>query len=332
MIEPRPQSATAPTGPATLAWAGWELHIPASWRLHALEGDHQRGRLILTDDQRQVLHFFWRSRRRPRRPQRLATLALRRLLRAGRRLNAQQLSSDTQQTWLQARALRPDADGRVQRGLAGYCASSQRLALVLLADAQVWEHLDEPQADVSTCCRAQPLDQPQRYAFFDLSFTLPAGVRLWEHQLNLGNMWVHAGVGHRPGDGPSVAVREIYPAQAALQRQPLEKWLETLLRQNARAYRPASARGPLPSEPVTTLVGEGLTTERTLRRRLRLLWWRAPRVCRSWLLHDRQRNRLIAIDVAAAPPQQAQWFAQIVRGLHGALRASPPRSHPKGDA
>ena len=175
-------------------------------------------------------------------------------------------------------------------------------------------------AQIMPGLRDQPAGVPSRWAVFDLSFIAPPGLKLGAAKLDMGDMGIELWSGRARESGPSLGLREIYPAQLALARQPMEDWLRAWARRFAPVYMPQGSgllgRRPAAVAAVHTARGPGVMLD------LRLLWTyrsffrRAPRTLRLYLFEDKAVGRLVGVSVGAAPDQLEAGLAQMLEGLH----------------
>ena len=116
------------------------------------------------------------------------------------------------------------------------------------------------QITFSSICNQIPGDA-QRWAYFDVSFEAPAGYRYVRSALNVGDMriWL-ANRGWRPGQ---IMLRQVYPAQLALQRFRLELWMEQMVYDQRREYQITRLRSGAAAgyDKLRTPHGDGLMCE-----------------------------------------------------------------------
>ena len=114
----------------------------------------------------------------------------------------------------------------------------------------------------------------------------------------------------------------IYPADLALRRMAMNKWLERLLADRRREYRPPRVlqRSEKRYESLETPIGPALSCRTYLRPALRLLRWRTPRQMRHWIAHDQRRNRLIVVQAATRQRDLDETMTTLTHGLHWADR------------
>jgi hypothetical protein len=303
-----------------LGWAGLLMPIPTSFRLAKIDGKARKGSLVLADDERPRVEIAWATVTRGRfDAEALLHRRLARVLRVNVRVVAQRVrrvSSDSFDPMVSCDDSTRDFDR-----FAGYCPHTRRIIDCAYhrgtprEDALVRRHTFGDLID-------QRLDQPMRWALFDLSFTAPAGYRYDAAVLNVGDMAVRVSPFEGEYRGPSVTVRQIYPAGVALQRQPLEQWMRDLLESRRQMYALRQVlgrrRGASYLQAVQTVRGEGLFYDARLRWVMRLLFWRQPPRMGIWLIHDQQVDRLLCIQVADQPQRLQPMLQQVLDGLHWA--------------
>ena len=110
---------------------------------------------------------------------------------------------------------------------------------------------------------------------------------------------------------------------AAMRRQPMDKWMDQLLKEQRREYRASwlMRRRDREYAQLSTARGDGVQCDSGLRRGLRLVHWRTPRTQRHWLLHDEAYNRLIALEVAGRNDELEPILRLLLDGLNWAAGA-----------
>jgi hypothetical protein len=129
---------------------------------------------------------------------------------------------------------------------------------------------------------------------YDVGFAVPAGFELARRHLYSGDVALAFTKGRRE----TLLLRQVYPGDLALGRRPFENWIEAYPFQNHRRWRRKGATtGNWTHAPRPELSGC---------RRLgwkRLPWplgWAAPRATCALAVQDRQLNRLLIAEHAAA--------------------------------
>lgn len=313
--EPHPKSpASSLTG--LLAWAGLIVHPPAHWRMVRAAGQAEKGYLVLADDDRVRLQLQWTPA-----PRRLGNTE--RLVH--RRLKALKLIQGRPRPSLQ-RLLLPNLGElfihTVECPAIVYSFVVTPVGRVL----EMLYHPGEEREDdlylrsILPSIEDQPIDVPQRWAFYGTSFVVPGGFRYRSAVLNLGDCRVMCVAGKRELFGRLLTVRHVYPAGLALARQPLEgwqrQWIEPMTYNYNVAHTRPMGRGDPVMHPVVTPRGPGLMCTARLKPPLGLLYRKAPRDARIWTVHDAAADRLIGIHLACEADQIEPLFQEVLGGLH----------------
>lgn len=299
------------------------MYVPASYRPTKIGGDAKTGNISLGDSDRTRLVISWATVRPFRlNPDRLVRRQLRRgLTRRGAKKLLGEIEVVTNPT-IDPMYVVDDDQGGLSR-CVGYSSISGRLI-----DLRYYQGNRREDQVVRNQVFArvvdQPLDQSQRWAFFDVSFVAAAGMQYEKAQLNIGDMglWL-AGQSKRRWWRAASMVRQIYPAELALKRQPLSKWMDQLLAEQQREYRlPRSMRrGKRKYDTLMTPLGQGVSSQTRLRQGLRPVMWRAASYRRHWLIHDQAANRLVILQVTDQREELEVAMKALLDGLHWAYPA-----------
>lgn len=317
--EPRLDSRfVVPSGMRAFAWAGWWLPLPESFRLHDIDGTHGRGRLALADAGQMRLELAWDAVANPNFD--ADRFARRELLRGLKRRDRSKAEIHrVESARFQALLMRTDHQGDWQR-YVGFCPVTRRAFTIRYRPGASREN-DLVARSLRDLLRGQSPDDGQRWAFFAVSFTAPAGFEYERATLNLGDMSVQL-VQRRRGRQPRVVVRQIHPAKLALNRFDLAGWLEHLLEAERRTYQPEyrkrfPRRDPVIESPQTPL-GACVAAGSQLRASLwPMLGLRHYRHRRTWVIHDRQGDRLVVVQVSHERDQLPPIFDRVLQGLQG---------------
>src|SRR5690606_31611427 len=210
----------APQGHRPFAWSGYCSLIPESFRLTKATGHADAGQLVLSDDERNRLEMAW-------------GLVRRRKFDA-RKVFVKRISSESDVAYDQIEATLgtvadssfdpllhwADKEKKIDHYL-GYSPETRRV--VHLTYQRESEKEDAAFREVFLRHLVdQPVDQPQMWAFFSVSFVAPPKFRHQDDQLNIGDMTVH--LKNKVGwyQEERLMVRQIYPARLALGRKNLE--------------------------------------------------------------------------------------------------------------
>ena len=327
-----PQSSFAAVGTVNappvplrpLGWCGWLLPVPAELRPFKIDGDERRGMIGLADKDQPRLILKWTRARCSRRGR--EKLVRHQLLRGLPRGKARALRGRIEpvaQAQLQPMFRLHDPDGGATRCVA-YAAGSGRLIELLFGYGE-GRRDDLVRRNSVIELGDQPAGEPGQWAFFDVSFVVPAGMSYAGSSLKVGDMRIGLVSGpNRAWHRASVGIRFIYPASLAMKRGSLQYWMDQLLTEQLREYRVPRARRQSEHrfEPLETLHGDGLSCETCLRPVLRAIRWRTPIPRQNWIIHDQSHNRLIALQATTRRRDLAPAMTTLVEGLHWASRES----------
>lgn len=274
-----------------LAWQGWSLTVPADWNVVKLEGNRDKGFVLLADLTSARLGLRWDG--------------------VSSKVDAKSLIRHAMLNEvgeLATKEARPHEAPRLAAGKSkenhaliceeseppgrdvwiGYSAASKRLIqLSYHASARDRVLANE----VIPTLEDQEDAQAQRWSVFDLSCETPSEFSLASHQMNAGDLRLSFTASKRR----EISIRQIGPAKLALSRQPLEKWLQTQLSSRQKLYRakdPEKTTVELRGQPV-----EALRVVQTRRRRA-FLHRALPLELFTYAVHDESRNRIVIVQTS----------------------------------
>jgi hypothetical protein len=264
-----------------LSWHGWSIELPARWDPVKLEGDTDKGMILLADLHRPRLGVRWMKlskRADVAKSVRKSLLAEVGVLAAGEAVNG----APPGDNWIEGRLyIEPKPPGRDV--WVGYSKATSRLFEVVYHA----KHRDRMLAE--TVLPALSDGHAGEWSIFDLACTLPEAAKLERQVLNVGDLRLEFRLKREP-----IVVRQIAVASVALTRQPLDKWL--LIHQNPRKkfYRPAEK----PQEIEWTINGQVMKgLRRNLRRRRRYFFlWQVPKRIVGVVLRDETRDKLLIVE------------------------------------
>lgn len=166
--------------------------------------------------------------------------------------------------------------------------------------------------------RDQSAILPHHWAYFDVSFTSPAGFRYESSRLNLGDMRVRLIAGTRVWNGPRITLGQIYPASLALKRQDVTQWVRNLAGEMRSHYRPVGGKvlGVKFYDSPTGRVAQG---DLRLRRRFWPILWRTPKLLRLYVIHHEAEDRLTFLNITDVNHDRIdEHFEFINESLHWA--------------
>jgi len=224
-----------------LAWAGWRLRAPRDWRPLGLGGAGREGFLVLGDAGSPIVRIRWL------RPARRRFDARRWVLRCAKRLagrGARVEETDASPAFdVSARVAAKDPRGDAAKPVWGWYGFSGAagLGLELVASGRTDARQRRALEDIALpSLRAGAGTEPTRWAVFETSFVSPPGFALERAQLHVGDIALCL---RAPG-GRRLLLRQVYPADLALSRRPLEAWLDHPPFRQQRRFRRAGQTQP----------------------------------------------------------------------------------------
>lgn len=290
------------------------MDCPINWRFARIEGQSRQGQFILADHERPRLEVSWgRVRRANYDGQHFAMKRLRKMTRLS---NIEANVTSVEGTTYQPLLWYKDPQGKQDR-YAGYHPVSRRVIEMVYHPGSVTDDKLVRQF-IMPGLRDQSAILPHHWAFFDVSFTSPAGFRYESSRLNLGDMRVRLVSGTRVWNGPRITIGQIYPASLALQRQDVTQWVRTLAGEIRSHYRPSQGK-VLAVQFHDTPHGRVAQADLKLRRRFRPLLWRTPRPLRMYVLHHEEFNRLTFMNISDNTIDRIEeHFGYLSESLHWA--------------
>jgi hypothetical protein len=220
---------------------GWSLRVPRHWQPHRIMGRWERGAFVAGDAERVLLQIKWiRTKAAGFDAERWIA---RRLRREGRGLavapHAPRPPGFTHAAWAREAA---DGDSSVAALWYGWAPAAG-----LLLEAVVPSRLP---ADARRLVMDKMLpglcveggNEPGHTAVLGRTFEVPAGFRLMQWTLRLGDVLLR----FESARGARLTLRQVYPAQLALSRRTLARWLEATVQ--AGSHRRLVADAPQPYE------------------------------------------------------------------------------------
>jgi hypothetical protein len=294
MLATPEQSQIANRKAQMIAWQGWTLRVPEDWNPVKVEGDADRGLLLLADLERPRLGLRWRKLSERVDGERWAQQSLKEEVGLLASEEAKELLPDA--AWKGGRLyIEPEPPGRDV--WAGVSATSGR-GIQVVYHAKTRDR--RLAAEILPTLHDAKADAPRSWAIFDLACQTPAGWALQWYRFHAGDVALAFTRGRS-----NVTVRQIGPASLALARQPLEEWMKQQDKAAAKLYRPVSK--PEPSD--LTLRGtplSGLTAK--MAKRKRLFWAIGTRPQVRLGVHDTDRNRLLIVQ-GDDEANVRQWLA-----------------------
>lgn len=267
-----------------LAWNGWRLRMPTDWRPLRVYGDAAKGNMVIGDAASAIMQIKWRRHRSARfDPQ--AWLA-----RRARAMGADERASGGDHEGFSATAWLPAARSKrgARRSIWYGFAPGPALMIEIVVSPAVAPAIGRrivPRVLESLGARAA--SEPTRWAIFGSSFETPPGFAVAGQRLQLGDIALDL----RARGGRRLLVRQVYPAELALKRRSIEKWLSVREFKERRVYRADAEPTPCSLEAGARRF-EGL--EHTGRKVLAWpLGFVAPLRVARIIAHDKELDRLL---------------------------------------
>ncbi|RPI59598.1 MAG: hypothetical protein EHM48_08640 [Planctomycetaceae bacterium] len=206
-----------------LAWAGWAVLTPSTWRPLGISGGRKKGTLLVGDGRQAVAQFKWLwIKRKKFDPARWIKRRLRRVAQKQYRKQASAAVGvgDFQRlAWLGAGQLKRAS--RSQTAIwYGYSQAAKLLLEVVINAGAGDDVVRTLRKEVIASLRACPANGPTLWSVFDTSFVSPAGFDVRKKRINLGDVAMEFVSRSR-----TIIARQVYPAELALQRRGMDKWL-----------------------------------------------------------------------------------------------------------
>jgi len=164
--------------------------------------------------------------------------------------------------------------------------------------------------------RAYGLDEATRWSLYGASFESPAGFRMVERRLLLGDITLRL----VSADKSRLMLRQVYPATLALARRKLERWLDVRPFKQHRRFR---AAGPAERWTVSSF-GRTLEGIRLIgRKRLPFpLGFCASRETVSAIAEDKSLDRLLLAELDSPGPPDEALVGRVVGQMNWAMLES----------
>ena len=200
-----------------LAWMGWQLSMPSDWRPLRIEGEWQKGKMVVGDGEQLSMQIQWlRSGNKRFNPDRVIEQ------RAHKEKKKNSLSESTScpsaegfgnMSWLKGEA---DNERAVW---SGYSANNDLLIEIIarLIDGKTIKWFEKR---IIPSLRAFSADEAMPISVFGSSFMSPPGFQIKTWKLKLGDITIQL----EAKGGKSLLLRQVYPAGLALSRRPMEQW------------------------------------------------------------------------------------------------------------
>ncbi len=275
-----------------LAWVGWQMRVPPEWRPLRIEGEWKRGKMIIGDAEEPVIQLKWWRPQAERfdaarwMQSRLRSLGLRP---ASNPLPSGPPPGFSETAWV-PEAKWAGEEKTLLRLFYGY-APRAGLVLELVVNSEASKRLrNQVLFSVLPSLAVFESGGVTRWSVFGASFESPAGFQMTDKRLLLGDLAFR----FRARDRSRLMMRQVYPAELALARRKLEKWIEIRPFREHRKYRPTG-----PSETWTVksfgrmLEGTKISGRKSLPAPLGFC---APRQTLTGVLRDTGLDRLLIVE------------------------------------
>ncbi|MFP4380094.1 MAG: hypothetical protein ACLFUS_06295 [Candidatus Sumerlaeia bacterium] len=218
-----------------IAWMGWRLSAPKDWRPLRMEGDWMRGMMMMGDGEQAIMQLKWW---RPSGRFRWEKWLRRRLKPLGSPKEDAENAPAPEEGFDEI-AWIPPRDG-VRAFWYGWSAQAEMVIEVVL-NASINARINWlVQSKVLPSIRLDGPGDRVHWSVYSSSFISPPGYRLIERRLQLGEaaLWLEDASGSR------LLLRQVYPAELALKRRDMEKWLKMNCFKEKRKYRARESARP----------------------------------------------------------------------------------------
>lgn len=220
-----------------LAWCGWRMRVPESWRPLQIEGAWEKGMMMVGTTGEALFQIkWWRPNARNFSPQEWLDRRL-------QRMAAIPSTESPRPKGFGVHAYLPEAPskGGGSRSIwYGYCACANLVLEVAVNRAVAKRTQSEMRRKVLPGVSATPLDGETLWAIFDVSFVSPRGFTIKDWNLYSGDITLR----FCARDKSTLVVRQVYPADVALERRKMERWLVKFPFKEHRRYRRTAGEKP----------------------------------------------------------------------------------------
>ncbi len=271
-----------------LAWAGWKLLMPSEWQPLKLEGNPEKGQIIVGDSTCAMFVVKWERPGRRARSDGEKWVA-QRLKKHGVLPQDNPPAADrfTSCGWVNGLQTEEGKE------TAYWYAYSEEANLVLGVNVNgvLPNHIRKKIIrDVLPTIEAFSPEEYSLWSMYDVSFRAPAGYELSQRHLFSGDIALE----FAKNKTDTLMMRQVYPGDLALSRKDHEKWLRSYPFKEHRRVRRDSVRiQRWQHSSRSELSG----IQKTAWKRLSPpLGWCAPRKTRAFSVHDSERNRLLVVE------------------------------------
>jgi hypothetical protein len=292
-----------------LAWAGWQLTLPEDWRPLKLNGNADKGWMMVGDAVCAMFSVHW-ERVPEMRPTDGRAWVEGRLKRQGVPVSSPNPPAKEHFTvcaWAHALQTRED---KYTTFWYGYSADAGIVLGIKVNGVLPRHQLNQITRHVMPSVRASSMKDESIWAMYNVCFRAPAGFELINRHLYSGDVALE----FAKGRSEALLLRQVYPGDLALSRRSFEQWLDASPFKGHRKLRSSeTTHEAWPHEDE-----EGL--RRTGRKRLAFpLGVIAPRHTCAVALHDKSLNRLLIAEHTASSEIDMRVCEQAVAHMSQAL-------------
>ena len=293
-----------------LAWMGWDMMIPSGWRPLRIEGEWVKGTITVGDSEGPLLQVKWlRPESKRFKPDRLIASRTKK-----EKKNSivptppSPVSPDFEHSsWLTG------SNGNTRAVWYGYSPKADLMAevVVRLKDGKTRKVIERR---VIPSLRTSSIKEGLPISVFGSSFKAPCDFRLMDWKLQLGDITVRLG----GENGECLMLRQVYPAQLALSRRPIERWLERMPFKEHRQYKMREEPRPCEIESGEIIL-KGV--QRKGSKRLPVpLGFICPRTSISLAVRDEERDRLLIVEYDAKRSPSRELAIGAIKDMNWAMR------------
>ena len=292
-----------------LAWVGWETMIPDDWRPLRVEGDWDKGNIIVGGGEQALFQIKWRRTGPAFRGDRWLK----------RRLTKVRAKAAEDGPALRGFGHTPRSPGGGRNAALGalwYGHAPEARMIVEIGVAATAPKAARRQMEdrVIPKMQATALNAPTRWAIFGSSFESPAGFTLARRRLHLGDVVLEL----KTPDKARLTLRQVYPGALALARRKMSEWLEFTPFREGRRFKAAR---PNEDWSLDTPGGTWSGLRRTGRKRVPFPFGIiAARRSVAAVLHDTELDRLLIAECDSRRDVRPETVADALRAMNWAER------------
>lgn len=218
-----------------LAWQHWFVRVPGDWNPVRIDGDADRGSVVLADLARTRMALRWQrvsKRWDVERGQRQALVTA-----AGRDAVGEASEFTASDDFTRILLHEPKDADAPERAFLHSRISNRLLEIVRVRHESDGKQTPTLRRDLLASMRDQQPDDEVRWRVFEMDVMVPGGFGLKSRSLAAGDLTLSF-----EKKREVIAVRVICPARLALSRQPLERWMQMYGRGWRATHRPRRSK------------------------------------------------------------------------------------------